>query len=102
MSFTEVVIAPATATSSIALPNTMEYDGYGRVVRFDAECVLIPDSEPWSKRPRLLTKSYSLPLWRRKAQQLSDSEGGDDTTTAVPPSPEETHVVLKLPIPTYV
>ncbi|KAJ6602340.1 hypothetical protein B0H10DRAFT_660990 [Mycena sp. CBHHK59/15] len=33
-------------------------------VRFDSECVLIPDV-PQPKRPRMLSKSYSLPLWRR-------------------------------------
>ncbi|KAF7367743.1 hypothetical protein MSAN_00838200 [Mycena sanguinolenta] len=36
-------------------------------VRFDAECILIPELgySYSSKRPRMVTKSYSLPLWKR-------------------------------------
>ncbi|TFK38735.1 hypothetical protein BDQ12DRAFT_665976 [Crucibulum laeve] len=82
--------SPETAT--IMLSPTSELDG-GRVVRFDSECVLIPDHSR-SKRPRVLTKSYSLPLWKRKAQQTSDSEGGEDVLAS--PVAEETHVVLKV------
>ncbi|KAJ6505554.1 hypothetical protein C8R45DRAFT_973101, partial [Mycena sanguinolenta] len=36
-------------------------------VRFDAECILIPELgySYGTKRPRMVTKSYSLPLWKR-------------------------------------
>ncbi|KAJ7606019.1 hypothetical protein FB45DRAFT_941556 [Roridomyces roridus] len=43
-------------------------------VRFDAECVLIPDAPAAKHRPRLVTKSYSLPLWRRRANSEDDGE----------------------------
>ncbi|KAJ7806699.1 hypothetical protein B0H14DRAFT_2875207, partial [Mycena olivaceomarginata] len=40
-------------------------------VRFDAECVLIPDlgGGAGSKRPRMVTKSYSLPLWKKSSKE---------------------------------
>ncbi|KAI0825281.1 hypothetical protein BC628DRAFT_1320272 [Trametes gibbosa] len=62
-------------------------------VRFDHECILIPDPLPNSRLPRLVTKSYSLPLplWRRKQREpsvVSDSE--DDA---------EDHVVFKVSVP---
>lgn len=67
------------------------------MVRFDNECVLIPDR---SKRPRMLSKSYSLPLWKKKQSHTSDSD-----TEVVSPSlasSDDARVVLKVPIPRYV
>ncbi|KAJ7668252.1 hypothetical protein B0H17DRAFT_1335960 [Mycena rosella] len=68
-----------TATPSLATTVTTTR------VRFDAECVLIPDV-PFasSKRPRMLTKSYSLPLWRKQRPQREE---------------EQEHVVLKVALP---
>ncbi|KAH9850621.1 hypothetical protein C2E23DRAFT_834708 [Lenzites betulinus] len=62
-------------------------------VRFDHECVLIPDPLPNSRLPRLVTKSYSLPipLWKRKQRDpsvVSDTEE----------DPED-HVVFKVSVP---
>ncbi|KAJ7057873.1 hypothetical protein C8F01DRAFT_1151389 [Mycena amicta] len=54
-------------------------------VRFDAECILIPDTLLAAKRPKLSTKSYSLPLWRK----------GRDREE------EESHVVLKVNLPSF-
>ncbi|KAJ6505886.1 hypothetical protein C8R47DRAFT_138438 [Mycena vitilis] len=56
-------------------------------VRFDAECVLIPDLGlgAGSKRPRMVTKSYSLPLWRKAGH--SEEEDA------------HAHVVLKVALP---
>ncbi|KZT24650.1 hypothetical protein NEOLEDRAFT_1134687 [Neolentinus lepideus HHB14362 ss-1] len=48
-----------------------------RTVRFGQECVLIPEPASKSRRPRLVMKSYSLPLWNRKSgsgSAVSDSE----------------------------
>ncbi|KAI0638920.1 hypothetical protein C8Q77DRAFT_1078386 [Trametes polyzona] len=62
-------------------------------VRFDEDCVLIPDPVPTSRLPRLVTKSYSLPLWKRKPARdpsvVSDTEedANDD------------HVVFKVSVP---
>ncbi|KAH9927423.1 uncharacterized protein BXZ73DRAFT_90706 [Epithele typhae] len=58
-------------------------------VRFDQECVLIPDPSPVSRLPRFVTKSYSLPLWKRKRDPSVDSE--DDL-------PED-HVTFKVSVP---
>jgi hypothetical protein len=70
--------------------------GDERVVRFDSECVLIPESVLCYKRPKVFTKSYSLPLWKRKAPLstgVSDAELGAN---------EENQLVLKVPVPRYV
>ncbi|KAG6817291.1 hypothetical protein H0H87_010633 [Tephrocybe sp. NHM501043] len=65
----------------------------GRVVRFDSECVLIP--EP-SKRSKPM-KTYSLPLWKKRS---TDAEvDAASSSSRSPPSPEVTHVVFKVPIP---
>ena len=58
-------------------------------VRFDHECVLIPDPTPVSRLPRLVTKSYSLPLWKRKRELSVDSE----------PEVPDDHVVFKVSVP---
>ncbi|KAL7285870.1 hypothetical protein ACG7TL_000981 [Trametes sanguinea] len=61
-------------------------------VRFDQDCVLIPDPVPSSRLPRLVTKSYSLPLWKRKHRDppvVSDSE--EDLN--------DDHVVFKVSVP---
>jgi hypothetical protein len=55
--------------------------------------VLIPEI-----RAKGLSRSYSLPLWKKKMNQHSDSEA----ESPLPPSSTETHVVLKVPIPRHV
>lgn len=78
----------------------LQIDSGGRVVRFDKECVLIPEIRK-QKRPMVVTRSYSLPLWKRRGLSESDIE---DTTrlSERTPSPEEARVVIKVPIPTLV
>ncbi|KXN88571.1 hypothetical protein AN958_07090 [Leucoagaricus sp. SymC.cos] len=100
-----VIVEPLGASSS-----STESETDGRMVRFDTECVLIPDPSSSSRRgPRVITKSYSLPLWKRRpaagpSAGASDSESIDDPSTApfLSSSPEETHVVLRVPIPSFV
>ncbi|KAJ7751928.1 hypothetical protein DFH07DRAFT_960760 [Mycena maculata] len=65
--------ATTLTTTTHTAPDTMAMDtpppSSTTRVRFDAECVLIPDV-PWGgKRPRMLTKSYSLPLWRKHREE---------------------------------
>ncbi|KAF5355914.1 hypothetical protein D9756_004374 [Leucocoprinus leucothites] len=96
-----VVVEPFSASES---STSSENDG--RMVRFDNECVLIPEYTS-RKGPRVVTKSYSLPLWKRRGAAVSDSEGTDDpsSSTSAPllsSSPDETHVVLRVPIPSIV
>jgi hypothetical protein len=67
-----------------------------RIVRFDNACVLIPESALRSKRPKLVTKSYSLPLWKKRAAQ------GAATFDKELDVNDENHVVFKVPVPTYV
>ncbi|EMD41476.1 hypothetical protein CERSUDRAFT_90043 [Gelatoporia subvermispora B] len=66
-------------------------------VRFEEQCVLIPDPAPSSRMPRLVTKSYSLPLWRRKGQEALSPT--DPDTDAKPESREDEHVVLRVSVP---
>lgn len=48
-------------------------------VRFDEECVLIPDQVSRSRLPltRFISKSYSLPLWKRRSGTGSDDTASD-------------------------
>ncbi|THH31572.1 hypothetical protein EUX98_g2605 [Antrodiella citrinella] len=57
-------------------------------VRFDSECVLIPEPVAPSRMPRLLMKSYSLPLWRKKAPSLSPSSSSF-ADASEQPSPDD-------------
>ncbi|KAI0651392.1 hypothetical protein C8Q79DRAFT_897042 [Trametes meyenii] len=91
-----IPLSPSFASLTTASPSSSASDSDDAPatpkVRFDQECVLIPDPLPASRLPRLVTKSYSLPLWRRKHREpsvLSDSE--DD--------PFEDHVVFKVSVP---
>ncbi|KAJ7030233.1 hypothetical protein C8F04DRAFT_737731 [Mycena alexandri] len=80
---------PPTSTTIFAM------DRPAARVRFDASCILIPESSllfagGGSKRPRMVTKSYSLPLWK-KQKRGEDMEDGE----------ESAHVVLKVALPRY-
>jgi len=70
-------------------------DNDGRVVRFDNECVLIPEYSS-QRGPRVVTRSYSLPLWKRRGAPTSETDAIHDLSSN---SPEETHVVIRVPIP---
>uniref|UniRef100_A0A0W0F2G7 Uncharacterized protein n=1 Tax=Moniliophthora roreri TaxID=221103 RepID=A0A0W0F2G7_MONRR len=59
-----------------------------RVVRFDSECVLIPECQRY-KRSLMITKSYSLPLWKKKAGERDEVQENPGA------------VVLKLPLPSF-
>lgn len=112
MATTTATIYEANATmGSFMLPGMSSPEpieaSMGRVVRFDNECVLIPDATQRTKLPLVLTKSYSLPLWKKKGNQLSDSDVEDaaaGTSNVRSPSPEESRarVVIKVPIPLFV
>jgi hypothetical protein len=84
--------AATTETTMITPPLSPSLSSDERVVRFDNECVLIP--EP-AKKPKLVTKSYSLPLWRKKgphASPVSDAELDVN---------EDAHLVFKVPVPSF-
>ncbi|KAJ3724868.1 hypothetical protein C8R42DRAFT_662822 [Lentinula raphanica] len=80
-------ISTLSSTPSMASSSSQSSD-YSRVVRFDDECVLIPELRP-IKRPIIITKSYSLPLWTRR-------KPSDDEPAEEPSSP-----VLKVPFPNF-
>ncbi|KAJ7596579.1 hypothetical protein C8J56DRAFT_709895, partial [Mycena floridula] len=63
-----------------------------RVVRFDQECILIPQSLP-NKRSIMVTKSYSLPMWKRRTA----SSGSDDGEPL-----EESSPTFKVPVPSFI
>lgn len=93
-----------TAATASFMMNSPELSNCSRMVRFDNECVLIPKTSPTrSKMPVVLTKSYALPLWKRKTQQLSVSEVEDAAgSSAQLQCPEDNRVTIKVPIPTFV
>ena len=57
------------------------------MVQFDDTCVVIPDPVAQSRMPRLIKKSYSLPLWRKRSPSNPppDAEGQPQLAS----SPEE-------------
>ena len=107
MSTTAAILLEDTSTmGSFMLPGmgSPEQASCSRVVRFDNECVLIPKTRlTRSKMPVVLTKSYSLPLWKKRTHQLSDSEVEDPAgSLAQPQSSEDIRLTIKVPIPTFV
>jgi hypothetical protein len=91
--------SPPTSPTMFQHPTLSPHE---RMLRFDADCVLIPPStmhkkqhsrsQSLGRRPMLVTKSYSLPvLWKRKSS--NEYEGGA--------SPEEA-AVFKVSIPRWV
>ncbi|KAG8220274.1 hypothetical protein J3R82DRAFT_2865 [Butyriboletus roseoflavus] len=74
-------------------------DERGSAVRFEPQCVVIPDFAHRSRRPRVVTKSYALPLWKRRTSSADHS--------AYPPPEDasfeenQSHLVLRVPVPTF-
>ncbi|KAF8425046.1 hypothetical protein L210DRAFT_3765374 [Boletus edulis BED1] len=84
-----------TTTST---PTAEPLDDHGSAVRFETQCVVIPDPAYGSRRPRVVTKSYALPLWKKRASSAYPS------ATAAPSggvSSEENHLVLRVPLPIF-
>lgn len=105
MSTTAAVLEDTSTTGSFMLPGmgSPEEISCSRVVRFHNECVLIPKATVRPKLPVVLTKSYSLPLWKRKTPQFSDSDVEDAAGSLTPlQSSEDKRVTIKVPIPTLV
>nr|VWP01823.1 Acid phosphatase [Ganoderma boninense] len=82
----------ASLSSAYHLPSSSPDTPRSPKVRFDHDCVVIPDPAPASRLPRLVTKSYALPLWKRKRDPSQLSESDDD--------PSDDHVVFKVSVPT--
>jgi hypothetical protein len=88
---TATTIATTTTESTmITPPLSPSLSSDERVVRFDNECVLIP--EP-AKKPKIITKSYTLPLWKKKGQNASPVPDAELDVN------EDIHLVLKVPVP---
>ena len=68
-----------------------------RVVRFDDECILIPEQN--RRRSRVVTKSYSLPLWKRRSQVFDTDSSDGPPSPQTPFAVEDAHVVIKVPLP---
>ncbi|PPQ69211.1 hypothetical protein CVT26_003651 [Gymnopilus dilepis] len=104
---TSTIIIEGSSTESFMLPGmaSPEPDASGRLVRFDKECVLIPELVSKAKLPLVVTKSVALPLWKRRGYPTSDSEVEDPLGSSpqlASSPPEESRVVIKVPIPLYV
>ncbi|KAG2123035.1 hypothetical protein BD769DRAFT_1472688 [Suillus cothurnatus] len=67
-------------------------------VRFNDQCVLIPKHTHRHRLPRMVTKSYSLPLWKRRSSNSGGPSSSPETDSFVP---EDSHVVLRVPIPSF-
>lgn len=80
------------------LPGGEDITALASRVHFDDTCVLIPDPVVQSRMPRLVKKSYSLPLWRRR----SNSNPPVDVVEAIagPASPtEEKGMIFTVSVP---
>ncbi|KAL4255958.1 hypothetical protein AB1N83_011994 [Pleurotus pulmonarius] len=94
------ILSSATPTGSITSSSSSS-----RIVRFESECVLIPEAQHRSKRHLMATRTYSMPLWKRRSSNgfHSDTSATDDPTSpaGLSSSPEDRHIVLKLPVPSF-
>jgi len=88
----EAADAPSACTASPHHHVGLDGEQGSCSVRFDAQCVVIPELPPRSRRTRLVTKTYSVPLWKRRGS-LSGPQ------PASPDPDEDDHVILKLPLP---
>ncbi|KAK0475218.1 hypothetical protein IW261DRAFT_1496330 [Armillaria novae-zelandiae] len=75
-----------------------------RVVRFDNECILIPECHGRSKRPivSMVTKSYALPLWKRKSPSPSPLDEKERDTEMIEDSDSSPEgIVFKVSVPSF-
>ncbi|KAH9836649.1 uncharacterized protein C8Q71DRAFT_52815 [Rhodofomes roseus] len=94
---TPPALAAAHEVSVIASESAIEDSPVcvGQRVRFEADCILIPDPSPVSRMPRLVTKSYAVPLWRKRNQSQEPSAISDSETDVR----DDEHVVFKVSVP---
>ena len=83
----------ATKTTSVAAVATSAPSR----VHFDDTCVLIPDPVQ-SRMPRLIKKSYSLPIWRKRSNSNPPADIVE-TTTAPAITAEERGKVITVSVP---
>ncbi|KIY51933.1 hypothetical protein FISHEDRAFT_70424 [Fistulina hepatica ATCC 64428] len=85
----DVTLSPSTASESLASPSC---EGG---VRFDSECIVIPDVPP-ARKPLMVTRSYTLPLsWGGLKRKPADADMSEYSPEVSP------HVVLKVPLPSF-
>ncbi|OJA12842.1 hypothetical protein AZE42_02425 [Rhizopogon vesiculosus] len=61
--------------------------GQSLSVRFDDQCILIPELPNRHRLPKMVAKSYSLPLWKRRSSSL----GGSPSLETDAFVPEDSH-----------
>lgn len=94
-------LSPAPTAAAMST-TTVLTDARTRIVHFDNECVIIPDPEPRKNRPKIVTKSYSLPLWKRRTSPspvVPAAPGVSELGEREAQTPMDEHVVVKLPLP---
>ncbi|KAI0700458.1 hypothetical protein BC835DRAFT_1304118 [Cytidiella melzeri] len=70
-------------------------------VHFQDSCVLIPDPIAQSRMPRLVKKSYSLPLWKKRSSSRQPSSDAElDGAIAASPS-KDAGVTITVPLPSF-
>lgn len=93
MVFSSVEV-PIVSTAMRAAMTTDE-DASTPAVQFDDTCVVIPDPVVQSRMPRLVRKSYSLPLWRKR----SNSNPPLDTVEIAGSPEDRSGVSFTVPLP---
>ena len=70
-----------------------------RSVRFYDECVLIPDPQPRSRIPKIISKSYSLPLWKRKPPSDNPVSAPESEPDSQQTSTDDDHSSFRVSLP---
>lgn len=89
-----MALAPSPASEGLISDST----SLGSRVHFDNTCVLIPELAVQSRMPRLIKKSYSLPLWRKRSGSIPPVNGADAAPGSDSPT-EERNMVIKVSVP---
>lgn len=70
-----------------------------RLVRFEDTCVVIPESQRPSRVPKLITKSYSVSLWKRGRFGIANQSDAEADVDDGLNEAEASHVKVKLTVP---
>lgn len=88
--------------TSIPVSTIEPLDEHGSAVRFETQCVVIPDPGHGSRRPRVVTKSYSLPLWKKRTSSAGPSTSARPEDASFEENQSHLELRVNVPLPTYV
>ncbi|KAI9455880.1 hypothetical protein HD554DRAFT_2178303 [Boletus coccyginus] len=87
--------------TSIPVSTIEPLDEHGSAVRFETQCIVIPDPGHGSRRPRVVTKSYSLPLWKRRTSSAGPSASARPEDASFEENQSHLELRVNVPLPTF-